>query len=392
MPIQEIKAVLSIFQVMYRGVYYSQNSSTLFFFFMPLFLLVAAMLITWLATPSIIYFTKKKGIYDVAELFRKNHNYGISRLGGIAVFIGLSLPIMYVYTLFPDSKLKYLFVSIIILFGMGLKDDIAGMDARTKFLIQIIASGVLVIFGNVRLTTISCFSDIYVLSYPFSVITSILLVVLIINAFNLIDGIDGLLSVTGIIANIIFALLFAYLNQYELVIICLAISGALLGFLPYNLTNAKVFIGDSGAFLVGLIIAFNTIKFIELRDEFNNSLLSFPFATALAFAIVAGPVFDTFRVFCIRIIKRKSPFTADNNHIHHRLVTLGLSHVQTAIILAVLNICSILLVFEMKAFNGFVIIAALGGMLILANGVLTLLELTYHLNSKSVKYSVRKYG
>jgi UDP-N-acetylmuramyl pentapeptide phosphotransferase/UDP-N-acetylglucosamine-1-phosphate transferase len=263
------------------------------------------------------------------------------------------------------------------LFAMGLKDDLSGVNSSTKFLIQFIVCIILVVLGNIRLTSMYGVFGIYELSYFLSVGISILLILMIVNAFNLIDGIDGLAATTGVIANGTFAALFVYIHQYELAAVSLAMAGAIIGFLKYNITPAKIFMGDTGSLLIGLISAVMAIKFMEtgrLSTAAQHQIYSVP---ALTFAILIGPIFDTARVFIMRIANGVSPFSADRNHIHHRMLKLGFNHLQTTIILAGINISSILVVLMFSDYGNSVLI-----ILIITSSVAFNWMITFFIRSK----------
>jgi UDP-GlcNAc:undecaprenyl-phosphate GlcNAc-1-phosphate transferase len=308
------------------------------------FIIAFSTILTLLAIPSILHVARERHLYDDLGSFRKHHDHGIPRLGGIAIFVSFTITSLLFG--FADKSLptNYLLGACIILFAMGLKDDLTGVNSSTKFLMQFIVGAILVVLGNVRITSMYGIFGIYDLSYTLSIILSILVITLIVNAFNLIDGIDGLASATGIIANCTFAGLFVYMRQYELAIVALAMVGAIAGFLKYNLSPAKIFMGDTGSLLIGLISAVMAIKFIELNKFSGGKLPDVFSAPALAVAVLIGPVFDTLRVFTIRIANGKSPFSADRNHIHHRILMLGFTHIQTTIILAGFNIVSIAII------------------------------------------------
>jgi UDP-N-acetylmuramyl pentapeptide phosphotransferase/UDP-N-acetylglucosamine-1-phosphate transferase len=237
--------------------------------------------------------------------------------------------------------ISYLLTATIILFIVGIKDDLSGVNSSTKFFIQFIVATMLVALGGIRLSSMYGIFDIYDLPYILSAVLSILFIVLIVNSFNLIDGIDGLAGTTCIVVNGTFAALFIYIKHYELAAISLGMVGSVAGFLRYNLTPAKIFMGDAGSLLIGLISAVIAVRFIEINKipSFNPpSIFSAP---ALTLAILMGPIFDTLRVFLLRILNGVSPFTADRNHIHHRMLRLGYTHMQATLILAGINILSI---------------------------------------------------
>jgi UDP-N-acetylmuramyl pentapeptide phosphotransferase/UDP-N-acetylglucosamine-1-phosphate transferase len=170
------------------------------------------------------------------------------------------------------------------------------------------------------------------------------------------DGVDGLAATTGIIVNGTFAALFIYIHQFELAAVSLAMVGAIFGFLRFNITPAKIFMGDTGSLLIGLISAVMAIKFMEANKSLTGGSPAIYSVPALAFAILIGPIFDTVRVFIVRIANGVSPFTADRNHIHHRMLRLGFNHLQTTLILGGFNIASVATVLLLKNYGNSVLI------------------------------------
>ncbi|WP_224746226.1 MraY family glycosyltransferase [Mucilaginibacter glaciei] len=300
-----------------------------------------SVLITLLSIPSILHVARTRHLYDDVGHFRKQHDHGIPRLGGVAIFVSFTITMLLFSMIDKTLPISYLLTATIILFIMGMKDDLSGVHSSTKFFIQFIVATILVTLGNIRFTSMYGVLGVYELTYIASAILSILFIMLIINAFNLIDGIDGLAGTTCIVVNGTFTALFIYMKHYELAAISLSLIGAVLGFLRYNLTPAKIFMGDAGSLLIGLISAIMAVKFIELNKFSTVHEPDIYSAPALAFAILIGPIFDTLRVFTLRILKGVSPFTADRNHVHHRMLKLGYTHMQATIILAVVNMISI---------------------------------------------------
>jgi UDP-GlcNAc:undecaprenyl-phosphate/decaprenyl-phosphate GlcNAc-1-phosphate transferase len=336
-----------------------------------IFVTAFSILITVLALPSILHVARERHLYDDLGSFRKHHDHGIPRLGGVAIFVSFTITSLLFGFADKSLPINYLLTACIILFAMGMKDDLAGVNSMTKFFMQFIVAGILVILGDIRLSSMYGVFNIYELPYISSVILSVLVIMLIVNAFNLIDGIDGLASATGIVANGAFAGLFIYMKHYELAAVALAMVGATIGFLRYNLSPAKIFMGDTGSLLIGLISAIMAIKFIELNKFTAGKLPEVLSAPALAFAILIGPIFDTVRVFVIRIAKGQSPFKADRNHTHHRILTLGFSHIQTTIILSSLNIVSVIIVFMFSFLGNSVLIITISLLSLLFNWMIT---------------------
>jgi UDP-GlcNAc:undecaprenyl-phosphate GlcNAc-1-phosphate transferase len=334
-------------------------------------IVVFSTLITLLSIPSILHVARSRHLYDDVGHFRKQHDHGIPRLGGVAIFVSFTITMLLFSIIDKALPISYLLIACIILFAMGLKDDLSGVNSSTKFFIQFVVAAILVLLGDIRITSMYGVFGINTLPYIPSAIFSILLIMLVVNSFNLIDGIDGLAAITGIIVNTTFAMLFMHQAQYELAAISLAMAGAIAGFLKYNITPAKIFMGDTGALLIGLVSSVMAIKFIEVSKIASVGIPAITYAPALTIAILIGPVFDTLRVFTLRIASGKSPFEADRNHIHHRILMLGLNHVQTTICLSVINLLSIGMVFLFSDLNNSVLIVIILLISVISNWIIT---------------------
>ncbi len=310
-------------------------------FYYSAVIFLVAMACSWAVIPSILHVARARHLYDDIGHFRKQHDHGIPRLGGVAMFLSFALSALICSAIDYRFPVTYILAAAIILFIMGIKDDLSGVNPSTKLLVQIIAALILVLWGDVRLTSMYGVLDIYELPYTLSCILSVLVIIMVVNAFNLIDGIDGLAGVTGIVTNVSFVALFTYMHQYNLALISVIMVGAIAGFLRFNLTPAKIFMGDTGSLFIGLISVVMAIKFIEVNKFTHINTPLIYSAPAIAVAILIGPVFDTLRIFFIRIVNGVPPFTADRNHIHHRMLKLGFNHLQTTCILALLNIITI---------------------------------------------------
>jgi UDP-GlcNAc:undecaprenyl-phosphate/decaprenyl-phosphate GlcNAc-1-phosphate transferase len=321
-----------------------------------LFIVLFSVLITSFAIPSILHVARFRHLYDDLGHFRKSHDHGIPRLGGVAIFVSFTITSLLFCMTDKSLPINYLLTGCIILFAMGLKDDLAGVNSNTKFLIQFIVCTILVVLGNIRLDNMYGVFGIYNLPYLLSVGVSILIILIIVNSFNLIDGIDGLAATTGIVVNGSFAAIFIYIRQYELAAVSLSMVGAILGFLRFNITPAKIFMGDTGSLLIGLISAVMALKFMGINKGVHSLSTETFSVPALTFAILIGPIFDTVRVFIMRITNGVPPFKADRNHIHHRMLRLGFNHLQTTIILTSINVASIAMVLLFKNYGNSILI------------------------------------
>ncbi|MDO5614626.1 MAG: MraY family glycosyltransferase [Cruoricaptor ignavus] len=292
---------------------------------------VFSFLLTYYSIPTIIKISKRKNLMDEPGI-RSSHKRKIPNLGGIAIFLSLGVcaPI-FAYELF--DMYKFLFASLIILFYVGVMDDIIVMRAYKKLLAQIIVSVLIVLGSDVRIGNLFGLFGIHELNYYVSVIFSIFTFIILINAFNLIDGIDGLAGIYSIVCSIAFGLSYFRLGEYNypLVILAVLIIGSVLAFLYYNLSNVrsrKIFMGDTGSMILGFLLAFTTMCFIDIfidkavvRPRYHLAV-----APVIAVAILILPIVDTLNVIIVRLLQKKSPFDADQNHIHHKVLRLGLSH------------------------------------------------------------------
>jgi UDP-GlcNAc:undecaprenyl-phosphate GlcNAc-1-phosphate transferase len=288
--------------------------------------------LTFLSIPIINKISRRKNLMDEPGS-RSSHLRKISNLGGIAIFYSIAVcASVFAFELF--ELYKFLFASLVILLYVGIMDDIVVMRAHKKLLAQIVVTALIVIGSDVRIRNFFGVLGIYELNYYVSVFVSIFTFIVLINAFNLIDGIDGLAGSYSLIASVLFGVSYFHLGvyNYPLVVLSAVIIGSVTGFLYYNLSNyriKKIFMGDTGSMILGFLLAFTAICFIDIFID--KKLPHIPryylqAAPAIAVAILILPIVDTSNVFCIRIFTRKSPFVADKNHIHHSLLLLGLTH------------------------------------------------------------------
>ncbi len=276
------------------------------------------------------------------------------------------------------NSVKYFAVAAIIIFFLGLKDDLTDISAFKKLAGQIIAAGIVIRFGNIYISNMHGFLDIYEIPYFASVFLSMFAFIVITNAFNLIDGVDGLASSLGIVTSLTFAIYFYIANEMLFSIMAISLTGSLIAYLIYNYSPAKIFMGDTGSLLLGLINSILVIKFIEVAGVPGNTF-SFSSAPAIGFAILIVPLFDTLRVFSVRIINRKSPFSADRIHIHHYLLDLGFSHNSITLICVTTTLFFIGEAFLLRNLNTTLLIS------ILISTAILLKSIVYYNRKKSQK-------
>lgn len=317
--------------------------------------LLTSFVLTYMFIPSIIKVANIKHLFDTPGE-RKSH-YGVTpTLGGIGIFGGF----MIAFCLFASfdlktREMKFILAALCFTFMLGAKDDIVELVASKKFIGQIFAACIIVILGDIRLTSLYGLFGISYIGETFSIFLSVVTIIFIINAFNIIDGINLLAGSICILMSIAFGAWFYYYGFFDYAILAVAMSGAVFAFLRYNYTPAKIFMGDSGSLSIGLLAAVLAIQFIEKNEMVLQTAKSegvqIVAAPAMAIAILIIPLYDTLRAFTLRILNKKSPFEADRNHIHHRLIDLGFSHVQATYILIITNLLFIGLIYFLQSWG-----------------------------------------
>lgn len=294
--------------------------------------MLCSFLLTFYTIPTVVKISRRKNLMDEPGA-RSSHLRKIPNLGGISMFYSLAVcASIFAFELF--EMYKFLFASLVILLYIGVMDDIVVMRAYKKLFAQIVVTSLMVIGSDVRIRSFFGLFGIYELNYFFSVAMSIFTFIVLINAFNLIDGIDGLAGGYSILCSAMFGISYYRLGEYNypLVVLSGVIIGSVIGFLYFNLSNYrnnKIFMGDTGSMILGFLLAFTAICFIDIFID--KKLPEIPryylqSAPAIAMAILILPIIDTLNVFMIRICNGKSPLVADKNHIHHSLLKLGLTH------------------------------------------------------------------
>ncbi len=305
---------------------------------------ITAFVIVFSSIATIVFVSKAKKLIDEPDP-RKLHNKSVPNLGGVAIFAAVLIASGLFSDISKHREFQYMLVGSIILFFAGIKDDILIIAPMKKLYSQIIASLIIIILGNLRYTNLHGFLGIYHIPYVTSVLLSLFVFVVIINGFNLIDGIDGLASGVGILSTIVFGGWFLLVGEFEYAILSFALIGATVAFFWFNVFSVKnkIFMGDTGSLLIGLFLAVLAVKFNEMNIEPTTKWFIHS-APAVSFGILMIPLFDTIRVFVIRLINGKSPFRADTNHVHHKLLALGLSHLKATTYILSVNLVMILIV------------------------------------------------
>jgi UDP-GlcNAc:undecaprenyl-phosphate/decaprenyl-phosphate GlcNAc-1-phosphate transferase len=304
---------------------------------------VIAFLITFSAIPIIIRVAEMKHLFDVPDDDRKLHANPIPSLGGIGIFAGFILAMLIAV---PNGGLEMQFITaaFMVIFFLGIKDDIVVLTPLKKFLGQLVAAAILIFKGGVIINSMYGFLGIHELPYGFSVALTFFTIIVITNSFNLIDGVDGLAGSLGLLATSAMGVYFFLAQQHLYSVMAFSMAGALSAFLIFNVSPAKIFMGDTGSLLVGTVNAILVIKFIQVASTAAYDMY-LPSAPAIGFAILFVPLFDTLRIFGYRILSRRSPFSPDRNHVHHLLLEKGCSHNMVTFLAVAFNVVIIAFTF-----------------------------------------------
>lgn len=306
------------------------------------FSFVIAFVFSFAMTPVVKRFAFKIKAIDVPRDNRRMHKRPIPRLGGLAIIFGFMVSILCFGEM--TKSLAATLIGAMIIAVMGIVDDVKALDAKPKFLIQIIAALIVVLFGELRIKVFTnpiIWSGLPYIVLPewVSIVFSVLWIVFITNAVNFIDGLDGLAAGVSAIMTVSMVFIAGRLGEYSVAIIGTALMGACFGFLPYNFNPAKIFMGDTGSTFLGFILAT-----LSIQGVFKSyAVISF----AVPLLILGLPLFDAIFAMIRRIMKGQSPMHADRGHLHHRLIDMGFSQKQTVFILyaisGVLGITAVIL-------------------------------------------------
>jgi UDP-N-acetylmuramyl pentapeptide phosphotransferase/UDP-N-acetylglucosamine-1-phosphate transferase len=309
-----------------------QHTGLPFFYLKVGLAMLFSFVLTFYSVPTIIRISRRKNLMDEPGQ-RSSHLRKMPNLGGIAIFYSIGIcASVFAYEIF--DLYKFLFASLIILLYIGVMDDIMVMRAYKKLIAQILVSVLIVMGSDVRIRSFFGIFGIYELNYYFSVIFTVVTFIILINALNLIDGIDGLAGGYSLLCSALFGISYFRLGSYNypLVILSVCIIGSVLAFLYYNMSNyrnTKIFMGDTGSMLLGFLLAFMAVCFIDIFID--KKIPGMPryylqAAPAIAVAILILPIVDTLNVIIVRLIIGKSVLSADKNHIHHKLLRMNLTH------------------------------------------------------------------
>jgi UDP-GlcNAc:undecaprenyl-phosphate GlcNAc-1-phosphate transferase len=286
--------------------------------------------------PPMTSLYQKLNIVDLPSA-RKVHSKPIPRVGGVAIIIASVIPMLWWFDL--DKAMIGVFLGIGTIFVMGVLDDAYNLNYKIKFILQALSIALIFYFGFINI-------DNAEFNFDNALLNTLLLIIYFVfilgvtNAINLADGLDGLAGGVSLLSFSIIGLLAYESNNTNILVMVIAIIGAVFGFLRFNSYPAKIFMGDTGSLFLGFILGLLSVSLTYAEDS--------AYAKMLPLLLVGLPLFDTALVFIIRLSNRKSPFHADRNHFHHRLLDHGLKHYQSVLLIYLIQSIFVLTAFYMR--------------------------------------------
>ncbi len=349
---------------------------------------IGAFLLVYLTIPKIIGVVEYKRLMDDPNS-RSSHKDKTPTLGGVSFYFTLIFAFFFIKDWHVSGEDIYIMPGLTILFIIGLKDDLVVLSPGSKLIAQTLAIAFVLANDSFVIESLNGFLNIYEIPYFLYLAIAGFLMLTIINSYNLIDGIDGLASIVGIVIMVIYTTIFYLSGEYFFALLSITMNACLMAFFGFNISSdKKIFMGDTGSLIVGFIISVLTLKFLALKPESYEGL---PFllenAPLIAISILIVPLFDTARVFAIRIANKKGPFSPDRNHVHHVLIDFwGLSHKQASFIIGCFNLLFVVLfiILGSKAKN-------LGMVIMLVSVVILLgyIFFRYNYNFSTLKQKIR---
>lgn len=312
--------------------------------------LVGAFIVSLIATPAIISLAGRRQLFDEPDNHRKFHSHTISSLGGVAIFFAYIIVTSLVVQPEAFGKWHYLIAGSLLFFLTGLMDDLVELSSWKKLIAQLVPIAIVVIPGDIRLQTIGLFETTTLPYWP-SVFITIFGFTFFTNAFNFIDGIDGLAGTMGIFYTGMFGLGLWLTGYTGAACLAFSLMGATAGFLRYNITPARIFMGDTGSLLLGFTISLLSVLFLNSynwKPDISRWIHDGTTANAFVLCLLSMPIADCIRVFVIRLSKGISPFRADRNHLHYFLLDTGLTHLQAVLVILASNVFILMLAYLLQ--------------------------------------------
>lgn len=312
---------------------------------------VTSFVICFLIIPVIIKYSIEKNLVDIPGR-RKIHKKITPSMGGIAIFIGFVVSAFIWMEISHWKDMRFILIALFMVFFIGVRDDLVPLRPFMKLLGQILASIVLISLFDLRLKSFYGLLGVYDIPLIFSYAITLFTIIVVTNSFNLIDGLDGLAGTIASIALICFGVSFYLVGDILFSVLSFAMVGAVIAFLFFNWDPSEVFMGDTGALVIGMMLAICAIHFIDVQYNLpEDNTYKFNAAVSGAASFIIIPLADTLRIFILRIVRKQSPFTPDKSHIHHNIMRLGFSHGQSSLILGLVQLSIVTVVVLVRSFN-----------------------------------------
>ena len=332
-------------------------------------ILLGAFMVSFFLFPSFIKLLERKNLVDSPD-HRKIHERTVPGMGGVIIIISTMITIPFFFGLEELVYFRVFIGALLIMFVVGLRDDIVPLKPIHKLISQLVPILIVIFFFDIRIESLYTMGDIMFPTW-FQVLLTAFTMVIITNSLNLIDGVDGLSGSLSMLSLCAFATIFYLTGQTYFAFLLIALSGAILGFLVFNWSPARIFMGDNGALFIGFILSCSAILF--LRENGQPHKLHFNGAVGTALAFIAVPLYDMFRIIILRLLSGKKLMSPDKNHIHHLLLDLGLNHARVTLILFTLQAIIIVIALLGKSWPDWIIFTLLAVILFGFNGIILLM-------------------
>jgi len=320
---------------------------------------ITSFVISFLIVPVIIKYSLRKNLVDIPGR-RKIHKKVTPSMGGIAIFIGFFISSLIWNNMQETGYIKFILVALFVIFFIGVRDDLVPLRAMVKLVGQIMAASLVIFLFDLRIKTFYGLFGVHELPEIVSYLITYFTIIVITNSFNLIDGLDGLAGTIAIVALLAFGIWFFLVDDHIFSILSFAMLGAIFAFLIFNWEPSEVFMGDTGALVIGMMLAILVIHFINVNYELPAMTpYKFNGSVGTAACIIIIPLVDTLRIVILRLSKGQSPFSPDKSHVHHAIMRLGMSHSQTTLILGGVQVLYIALAIVFIDFSDIYILSGL---------------------------------
>ncbi len=307
-----------------------------------LLVIISSFIISLIITPLVIIYSIKKGLF-VSPGRRRIHKRVTPSLGGIGIFFGFLVASLFSVDLYNSQEVQCVLIFTTLIFALGIIDDLLHLSALKKLIPQLLIIIAFIFLTDIRLSSFYGIIGHRELPYIVSLLVTLTAMVIIINSLNLIDGLDGLAGIISLISSFCFASWFLLTGNIGYSYLLFALFGSISAFILFNWEPSKIFMGDTGSLVIGMVLSFAAIKFINVNYELKDNQYHFEGSITTAICFLSVPLIDTIRIIILRGYKRQSPLKPDKNHIHHAFLRVGASHSQTSLLLGLTHIVFIII-------------------------------------------------